>query len=411
MNPSNQQLGAVIRSLPSDFRAWLKGTMVGFDTGEFVNKRRQVLAEAFARKPWALAARVFILWPIGFLIVAVTLMGGAMFTKEYTVVWESLTLPIYYLIVMCVPVLLAEVSGHMMRRRWGNAPPQREMLLWGAAVFPMVAVASYLGLLTIPLYVFDVVPDVFDPSPALTIVALLPAGAITSRVVWRQWIVKGIQAQLDAAEGKRVAAEQQRLLAEASLAVMQAQIEPHFLFNTLANIQHLVRKEPQAGDFMLSQFIRYLRAAMPSMRTNLSTVGREMDLVDSYLKMATVRMGGRLTVKVECAPELNDIELPPVVIQTLVENALIHGIEPKVGPVSIEVAAAKVDGRLEITVTDDGVGIGGAQTSGTGTGLRNIRERLAFIFADRARLIVESREPSGVVSRVSIDLKSDAGAH
>lgn len=411
MTLSNQESGTVIQSLPSDLHAWCKGALERFDKAEFINKRRQVLAEAFARKPWALAAQVLLLWPLGFVIVAATLMAASLFTKENAIVWESLTLPIYYLIVMCVPVLLAEVSGHMMRRRWGNAPPQREMLLWGAAVFPMVAVASYLGLLTIPLYVFDVVPDVFDPSPALTIVALLPAGAITSRVVWRQWIVKGIQAQLDAAEGKRVAAEQQRSLAEASLAVMQAQIEPHFLFNTLANIQHLVRKEPQAGDFMLSQFIRYLRAAMPSMRTNLSTVGREMDLVDAYLKMATVRMGGRLTVKVECAPELHEIELPPVVIQTLVENALIHGVEPKVGPVSIEVVAAKVDGRLEITVTDDGVGIGGAQTSGTGTGLRNIRERLAFIFADRARLSIESREPSGVVSRVSIELKSDAGSH
>lgn len=409
MTLSNQESGTVIQSLPSDLHAWCKGALERFDKAEFINKRRQVLAEAFARKPWALAARVLLLWPLGFVIVAATLMAASLFTKENAIVWESLTLPVYYLVVMCVPVLLAEVSGHMMRRRWGNAPPQREMLLWGAAVFPLVAVASYLALLTIPLYVFDAVPDVFDPSPALTIIALLPAGAITARVVWRHWIVKGIQAQLDAAEAKRIAAEQQRSLAEASLAVMQAQIEPHFLFNTLANIQHLVRKEPQAGDFMLTQFIRYLRAAMPSMRSNLSTVGREMDLVDSYLKMATVRMGGRLTVKVECAPELNDIDLPPVVIQTLVENALIHGVEPKVGPVSIEVVAAKVSGRLEITVTDDGVGIGGAQTSGTGTGLRNIRERLAFIFADKARLSIESREPTGVVSRVSIDLPTAFG--
>lgn len=409
MTQSNQELGTVIQSLPSDLHAWCKGALERFDKAEFINKRRQVLAEAFARKPWALAARVLLLWPLGFVIVAATLMAASLFTKENAIVWESLTLPVYYLVVMCVPVLLAEVSGHMMRRRWGNAPPQREMLLWGAAVFPLVAVASYLGLLTLPLYVFDAVPDVLDPSPALTIIALLPAGAITARVVWRHWIVKGIQAQLDAAEAKRIAAEQQRALAEASLAVMQAQIEPHFLFNTLANIQYLVRKEPQAGDFMLTQFIRYLRAAMPSMRSKLSTVGREMDLVDAYLKMATVRMGGRLTVKVECDPELHDLELPPVVIQTLVENALIHGAEPKVGPVSIEVVATKVSGRLEITVTDDGVGIGGAQTSGTGTGLRNIRERLAFIFADKARLSIESREPTGVVSRVSIDLPTAFG--
>ena len=214
------------------------------------------------------------------------------------------------------------------------------------------------------------------------------------------------QRRLDEEKLKREAAEQGQALAQAQLKLLQAQIEPHFLFNTLASVQHLVRKDPPRADFLLSQLIRYLREAMPDIRGMGSTLGREFGLVEAYLNIVRIRLDGRLEVKVSIPPELAEVSFPVLIVQTLVENAIKHGIEPKPGPVHIYVTAseATVEGKkfIDVCVSDDGVGFGVAETMGTGVGLRNIRERLAGLYGSSARLSITEVKPSGVCATVRI---------
>jgi signal transduction histidine kinase len=205
---------------------------------------------------------------------------------------------------------------------------------------------------------------------------------------------------------KRHSAEQGQALAEARLTLLQAQIEPHFLYNTLASVQHLVRKDPENADFLLSQLISYMRQAIPDVRGTASALGREFGLIETYLNIVRVRMGGRLEVDVQCDPALADVPFPSLIIHTLVENAIQHGVERKPGPVSIAVRAARVahDGqaRIDITVQDNGPGFGAGDTVGTGVGLVNIRDRLVVAYQGRARLDITDAPGGGVRATVSI---------
>ena len=238
----------------------------------------------------------------------------------------------------------------------------------------------------------------FLPEVAIALLVLATYGRL---VYIGQW-----QRRLDEEKLKREAAEHGQALAQAQLKMLQAQIEPHFLFNTLATVQHLVRKDPPRADFLLSQLIRYLREAMPDIRGMGSTLGREFGLAEAYLNIVKIRLDGRLEIKVNIAHELADISFPVLIVQTLVENAIKHGIEPKPGPVHIEVTATEttVDGKhfIDACVSDDGVGFGVAETMGTGVGLRNIRERLAGLYGPSARLDITNAMPSGVRATVRI---------
>jgi LytS/YehU family sensor histidine kinase len=215
--------------------------------------------------------------------------------------------------------------------------------------------------------------------------------------------VKRWQKALDAESYRADTAEHARQMAEMQLSLLQAQIEPHFLYNTLASVQYLIRKDHESADFMLTQLIRYLRHAMPKMRSSLSTLGQEFELADAYLQIARIRMGGRLTVDMALPEPLESHEFPPLIIQTLVENALKHGLEPKTGPVSISVNASMVDSKLSVTVSDTGVGLGSTITPGSGTGLANIRNRLNVIYPGRSHLSINAASDGGVVAQVTID--------
>ena len=193
-----------------------------------------------------------------------------------------------------------------------------------------------------------------------------------------------------------------RQLAEARLMVMRAQVEPHFLFNTLAHVQALQEIDPPQAGVMLERLISYLRAAMPTMRETTSTLGREIEVVRAYLDLLKIRMGDRLRSVINVPVELNHIALPPTMIATLVENAIKHGLEPKKegGTIAINVRVLPglngASDTLEVLVADDGLGLGGADTGGTGIGLANTRERLKMLYGTSGSLQVEPNAPSGV---------------
>ncbi len=199
-----------------------------------------------------------------------------------------------------------------------------------------------------------------------------------------------------------------RQVSEAKMQMMQAQVEPHFLFNTLASIDHLIETDPPRASTMQKNLIQYLRAALPQMRENATDLGREVDLVSAYLEILKVRMEERLQVAFEVPTGLRSADFPPMMLQSMVENAIKHGLEPKAEGGHLEVIAEIVHGDLQVTVADTGLGFapGGASTSGTGLGLTNIRERLKLLYGDRANLTIEANQVDGLPlgTRVTISV-------
>src|SRR5438876_3561977 len=211
-----------------------------------------------------------------------------------------------------------------------------------------------------------------------------------------------VKAEAKAAEAQEVAEAEslQRQVVEARMAAMQAQVEPHFLFNTLASIDHLIEVDPQRASRMQKNLIALLRASMPAMREKATNLGRELDVVRPYLEILKVRMEERLQPQVNVSEGLYSAEFPPMMLQSLVENAIKHGLEPKADGGSLTVGAEVAHGKLHVSVADTGVGFARAATAGTGTGLTNIGERLKRIYGDAAELRITPNAPTG--TRVAI---------
>ncbi|MFZ6745121.1 sensor histidine kinase [Undibacterium sp. JH2W] len=212
---------------------------------------------------------------------------------------------------------------------------------------------------------------------------------------------------LDAARRER---ELERTSLQARLSALQAQVEPHFLFNTLANLKYLIRTDQQAAQDMLDHLVGYLQNAMPDMRSVSSTLGREMDLVNDYLAVMRIRMGARLRFAVEVAEELRSLPFPPAMLISLVENAVKHGLERASRPGLITISARhESDGKdelLSVSVVDDGVGL--TEQAGQGTGLANIAERLLLLYGRKASLFVEPGDGQGVRALLTVPI---VGSH
>jgi signal transduction histidine kinase len=191
-------------------------------------------------------------------------------------------------------------------------------------------------------------------------------------------------------------------MTQARLSALQAQIEPHFLFNTLANVKRLYETAPARGREMLSSLIGYLRAALPTMRQSGSTLRRELELARAYLTILQMRMGERLHFSIAAPEALLDAEVPPLVLGTLIENALKHGLAPLPEGGSITIRALREADQLRIEVHDTGRGFSG--TSGSGVGLANTRSRLAALYGGSAAVQLAANQPSGVVATVVLPL-------
>ncbi len=211
-----------------------------------------------------------------------------------------------------------------------------------------------------------------------------------------------LQRQRRQAETRQRALLLEREVLASRLSVLQAQIEPHFLYNTLANVQALTRKDPAGAEQMLTHLIDYLRSAMPAMRSTRSTLARECALAQAYLSIMQFRMGARLAFSVTLPPALADCEFPPTVIGTLLENAIKHGIEPSRSGGRIDVSAQHNGRQLVIEVADTGVGF--SSSSGSGVGLANARERLSMLYGPQAELDLEINPSGGVTARAIIPL-------
>ncbi|MCD2518838.1 histidine kinase [Massilia sp. G4R7] len=204
----------------------------------------------------------------------------------------------------------------------------------------------------------------------------------------------------------------QRNEVEMKLAVLASQVEPHFLFNTLSGVRAAMLSDPQRGVVMIDHLIDYLRSTIPQLRadraTTFVTLGSQCDSVRAYLGVIKARMP-RLKVEVECEEALRGALMPPLMLISLVENAVKHGIEPKKGPVSIRVQAARRLDALEVSVLDDGVGF--SASSGSGIGLTNIRERLKHLYGADAALTLRARDTGGVAASIVLPLRATMEEH
>jgi hypothetical protein len=196
----------------------------------------------------------------------------------------------------------------------------------------------------------------------------------------------------------------QRQLSEARMQMMQAQVEPHFLFNTLASVEHLIETNPPRASAMQRSLIQYLRAVLPQMRDNtlVTNLGREVDMVSAYLNLLKMRMEERLTVDMRIPDGLRSAAFPPMMLQSMVENAIKHGLECKPEGGTLKIVADVADSKLRVTVTDDGVGFGVVPSSGTGLGLPTIRERLRLLHGESGQLHIAANSPTGVIAMVEV---------
>ena len=235
-----------------------------------------------------------------------------------------------------------------------------------------------------------------------------------------------VQALAQAAQAVETAESEslKRQVVEARMAAMQAQVEPHFLFNTLASIDHLIEVDPKRASQMQKNLIALLRASMPTMREahdggaglgKTRDLGRELAVIRPYLEILKVRMEERLATEIDVPDGLLSAEFPPMMVQTLVENAIKHGLEPKPEGGKLSLKAEVVHGKLTVTVADTGLGFGRAATSGmtagTGVGLANIRERLQLLYGAKASLTITENPGGGTRVVLAVPYKPiEAGA-
>jgi signal transduction histidine kinase len=335
---------------------------------------------------WSALALVFAFCVLASLEAALAPWAGAVGGGDMLVAWLS-RIPIF--MVSGITVLITALVVLNAAGRAGRLRP---------AVAVAAAVAGCLAA-SITRYVIGATPAAEGPAFIVTafISWFIPAAALVAGYVFYLH-TRAVREQANAAELRRAALDKQQL--EMRLRLLQAQIEPHFLFNTLSNARRLCQSDADAGRAMLAQLARYLRAALPRMRDHDPCLSDEIELVSAFLGIQKIRMGARLESMIDVPAPLLRARVPSMMLATLVENAIKHGLGPLAEGGTLRIAAAQQGGTLLLSVADTGQGF--ADESGCGVGLANIRARLAAHYGDRAALRLESNSPRGVVATIAL---------
>jgi signal transduction histidine kinase len=277
-----------------------------------------------------------------------------------------------------------------------NSTLGRIALLAGA-----IALGAVAGEIAVSLRA----PLVWDASTAALLAAKTTRWAVVAGLAYLFFMLQsqGAEAAAQAHERELQRIRLDRQMSDARLQVLHAQIEPHFLFNTLANVQRLYHTEPERGRKMLSNFLAYLRAALPQMRNNETTLRQELELARAYLEVLRVRMGARLKVSFDVPSEYASLPFPPLALSTLTENAIKHGLNPLPEGGAIEISARVENRRLRVGVADTGAGF--RSNSGTGAGLANLRARLAALYGEAGALELEANTPRGIRATIVVPIE------
>ena len=216
-------------------------------------------------------------------------------------------------------------------------------------------------------------------------------------VFYLEWAF-GVEKNLEEEKNKRIAVEHTAL--QSHLRALKAQIEPHFLFNTLGNILNLLDTDLDKGIAMQDDLIQYLRSSLPKIRLDATTLGQEVEMIRAYLDIFKIRMGDRLTYQIQVPDMHKAIEFPPMLIQPLVENAIKHGIDPKLEGGEITISTHETENCFHLEVTDTGVGL--KNDSCSHIGLTNIQARLSALYGNNGRLILKENQPSGLKAVIEV---------
>jgi len=238
--------------------------------------------------------------------------------------------------------------------------------------------------------------------PKMLIVAIIIGFAVSFFfVIYEKYIAFKLSANEE--KLKRSALEKEKL--NADLKLLQAQVEPHFLFNTLSNILSLLEHEPKTGKEMLENLTQYLRTSLIQSRKPVNRLADEIKMIQTYLDIYKIRMDKRLSYEMDIPENVLNQKIPPMILQPLVENAIKHGLEPKIQGGKITIRARKNDDMLILEISDTGMGIKEKSAAGVGTG--NIQKRLAALFGDRATLSFEDMTPEGL--KIIVEIPSETG--
>lgn len=228
---------------------------------------------------------------------------------------------------------------------------------------------------------------------------------------WNQAKLADLKLEQEKGKARTAAIERQAL--QAQLQLLQAQIEPHMLFNTLANLQGLIAIDTERAQYMLEQLICYLRATLNSARTEKTTLKHEFELMHAYLELLAIRMGKRLSYAINLPAELERKEIAPMLLQPLVENAIKHGLEPKVEGGKVTVSAKLEQQYLILTVADTGLGLPANYDENYRTpdhqshvGNANIRERILALYGETASMQLQDNQPCGVIAELRLPIAS-----
>lgn len=320
---------------------------------------------------------------------AITLFINALIAVLLTAISFGHGFAVNLLFSQCIGVLIFVFAMLAVRL---TQPGLRRLL----AVILGIVVSSTLGYF-LARFLSDLPPSA-DRGEAIPILLGLVFGAVVSTFFYLRERNIALQSEVRAREMQQMQAEKRRI--EAQLKMLQAQIEPHFLFNTLSNVSVLIETDSQLARQLLDSLIRYLRASLARTREENARLGDEVALLTAYLDILKIRMGERLAYLFEIAPELLELEFPPMLLQPLVENAVIHGVEPKRDGGIINIGAKRHGDRLEIAVTDNG--IGWKTSSGKGIGLSNVRARLETLYGGAACLKMSENESGGMTALIEI---------
>jgi signal transduction histidine kinase len=255
----------------------------------------------------------------------------------------------------------------------------------------------YLGPFVL-VHFFSIPVPYYHNLPFQNIVFSLGLGGIVSYFFYSKGLLKHVRQAAEKERLNRLTSEKEAL--EANLRLLQAQIEPHFLFNTLSNILSLIDTESSKGKSMLMDLIHYLRTSLSRTLPEMTTLGQEMDALKAYLNIQKIRLGDRLVYTIKVDEALGRNPFPPMLLQPLVENSIKHGLEPKVEGGEITITAANENGKMRISVSDTGLGF--SSFNKTGVGVANVKERIRLLYGEKGRFILEENNPVGVRAIIEV---------
>jgi sensor histidine kinase YesM len=301
---------------------------------------------------------------------------------------------------------LGNVLGRMGINPYQFSYPSRAVFFGGVPILGIIVGMSLL------LLARGFNPIAVAAKSPMTMVSMFGISLLISVFLFFVWLSGERKRLLEAtaAQAELQAQQLKRQASEAQLKALQAQIEPHFLFNTLANVVSLIDYDAPQARRMLEAFIDYLRSSLDANRRDQATVGDELAVAEHYLQLLQIRMGPRLRYSITASDAARQHALPPLTLQPLIENAVKYGLEPKLDGGAVSIKAQIEDGCLRLSVRDDGCGLDAASTArkGNGMALANIRERLKTLYGARASLTLSSPAAGGTLAMITLPATPEA---